>query len=100
MLPSNQLPGPPNQPTTPFINQQRLSDKKCNVVFYDIAECPPNTSKPARSQSDHKNILSAVPNIESSAIKDLHRLAREIQTKSAMPKTSAYVNARIEHSNI
>ena len=76
MLPSNQLPDPPNQPTTPLINQQRSSDRKCNVVFYGIAECPPNTSKPARSQSDLKNILSAVLNIESSAIKDLHRLGK------------------------
>ena len=52
------------------------SDRKCNVVFYGIAECPPNTSKPARSQSDLNNILLAVSNIESSAIKDLHRLGK------------------------
>ena len=67
MFPSNQLPGPPNQPKTSLINQQRSSDRKCNVVFYGIAECPPNASKPARSQSDLKKHPLSCTNIESSA---------------------------------
>jgi len=70
MFPSSQLPGPLNQPKASIVNQQRSSDKKCNVVFYGIAECTQNTS---RSQSDLKNIHLAVPNIEDLAIKDLHQ---------------------------
>jgi len=44
MLPSSQLPGPLNQPKASIVNQQGSSDRKCNVVFYGIAECPQNTS--------------------------------------------------------
>ena len=57
-------------------SQQNIPDRKCNVVFYGLAECPPNTPRATRSQSDLKNVLSAVPNIDSSAIKDLHRLGK------------------------
>jgi len=76
ILSDNKLPGPLNQPKAPLVNQQRSSDRKCNVVFYGNKECPPSTPKPVWSQSDLKSILSAVPNIKASAIKDLHRLGK------------------------
>jgi len=76
MLPTNLTSGPLKQPKTFYSNQQRSSDRKCNVIFYGFTESPPNTSKATRSQSDLKNVHSAVPNIQSSVIKDLHRLGK------------------------
>ena len=73
MISSNQPTGPKTQPKT---IQQWSPDRRCNVVFYGISECPPKTSRFARSQSDLKAILSTVPDIERSAIKDVYRLGK------------------------
>jgi len=72
MISSNQQTGPKVQPQS----IQRSPDRRCNVVFYGLTECPSKTSKFARSQSDLKAILSTVPDIERSAIKDVYRLGK------------------------
>ena len=68
--------------TTAVAQQQTVNkiDKKFNVVMYGINECPQNTSKVIRQQSDLDNIMKvfAMANveIESSSIKDFHRLGK------------------------
>ena len=51
-------------------------DRRYNVVVYGIEESSSKLSKTNRTQSDLEKVVSILPNVNSSSIKDLHRLGK------------------------
>lgn len=64
----------------PFFPQRKKSndtfDRRYNVVVYGIEESSSKLSKTNRTQSDLEKVVSILPNVNSSSIKDLHRLGK------------------------
>ena len=81
--------------------QVPLSDKKMNVVVYDLAENPLNTSRQDRLWKDVDSVLSALKDLENSidanSIKDCYHLgkykAQASKPRSVLVKFLRYTDA-------
>ena len=66
--------------TTKAAQTHYYHDRKFNVIVYGIDECPENTPKHARTESDLKNVVSVLSKVDNSvepqSIKDIYRLGK------------------------
>ena len=67
---------PVNTPQSTVVSQRQY-DKKFNLVFHGIPECPPGTPFSTRFDRDHNSVISAIGSDDSvSTIRDCMRLGK------------------------
>uniref|UniRef100_A0A1X7TK40 PHD-type domain-containing protein n=1 Tax=Amphimedon queenslandica TaxID=400682 RepID=A0A1X7TK40_AMPQE len=85
--PTNVTSIPSHSPASPHSNtlSNKSHDKKLNLVFHGIRECPTGTSFNARMDNDYNAVLSAIGSDDQSLIRDCIRLGK-FQSSNSKPR--------------